>query len=259
MKRKGEMFSSCQGIFHASVPLVCFEHRFLPVNGDLAGCHQNAEMLQSRLNFIYARMNPLFPPVYTAIKQILRHFDLMASYKTGYITSFHILIMYLHFLMTEKLAPSIESVLNSTHGTDLGNVDPKMFYKGTNNKSSEDLLLGFFDFIASVDFTSFQLDPIAGQLQSRSFKETRPLIVLNPLNSEHNITKSVSDQKLERLQHTSRQILTQRPKSLADFFNINMGRKQMGVVEKIWHLDTNLNSENNFVNAANESVPSFTR
>ena len=257
MKRQYEMFASCYDIFNATVPLVCFEHRYLPVNGDLVSGHVGSnEVLQSRLNFIYGRMNPLFPPVFTAIKQILSHMNVMTSYKPGYLTSFHVLIVYLHFLMTENLVPSVEFVLSQTQDEDLGNIDPKLFSRPTDNKM-ETLLRGFFNFVARLDFSNFKLDPISGQLKPRSFRDKGSLIVINPLNSDHNIAKSVSIPKLEELQRVSRQIDRSEPKKLSDFFTVQPGvTHEQGILEQIWQLDSPLSAEDRIATCKTEIMPS---
>ena len=233
MKNQKMLFESTYSILGAKVPLISFQHRFFPVYGDITPRWNNMELMQSKLSYFYSLMHPAVVQVFTAIKQLLRQFSIIASYKPGFFTSFQISVIYLFYLMQQNVIPSVECVLTQFKGKDIGDVLPSELQnidKFSENEQTEELFYGFFVFVAQFDFEKFKLDPFVGEKRPKSFLDANrssSIFVLNPFDVEQNVCRAASKNKLSELKSLSAVVANRPHRTLDDYFSSPLIKKTL--------------------------------
>lgn len=219
------LFESAHSLLGAKVPVLSFQHRFIPIYGDLTMANM-ANVLQSEISYFYAALSPDIVPVYIAIKQLLKKKNICASYQPGYFSSFQIKMIYLFYLMQRNVIPSFKLLFEQFKGRDLGDVLPEELTNFDRKEIElDDLFCGFFDFIAGFDFDRKRMDPLSGEIIPKSFLSSpKAVFVMNPIENDINICRSVNKAKRDELRGLASIIGKQNFRNLIEYFAITWNR-----------------------------------
>ncbi|XP_063708236.1 poly(A) RNA polymerase, mitochondrial [Culicoides brevitarsis] len=195
-------------ILQARVPIVKYKHEYLDLEVDLSMNNLTGAYM-SELLYMFGEMDQRVRPLVFCIRRWAKSAGLTNPQAPGrWITNFSLTMLVIFFLQSHKnpVLPSINYLktnarpcdtritenINCTFLRDLN----LMKFKTNNSQSIEDLLLDFFQFYSTFDFSKRGISLTEGEDITKP--DHSAMHIVNPLEPELNISKNVSLEEMGR-------------------------------------------------------------
>ncbi|CAG2057787.1 unnamed protein product [Timema podura] len=199
-------------ILQARVPIIKYKQEFTGVECDLSMTNMTA-VYMGELLYIMGSLDDRVKPLVFAVRMWAREVGLTNPTPGRWITNFSLILLVIFFLQQRSpVLPSLKQLVaqagpddrritpdgvNCTFIRDLKKLIEHNETKKQNKDSLETLLLNFFEFYSSFDFSSRAISIVEGMTIPKP--EHAPLYIVNPLERGFNVSKNVSHEETERL------------------------------------------------------------
>nr|CAD7392082.1 unnamed protein product [Timema cristinae] len=199
-------------ILQARVPIIKYKQDFTGVECDLSMTNMTA-VYMGELLYIMGSLDDRVKPLVFAVRMWAREVGLTNPTPGRWITNFSLILMVIFFLQQRSpVLPPLKQLVaqagpddrritpdgvNCTFIRDLKKLTEQNESKKQNKDSLETLLLNFFEFYSSFDFSSRAISIVEGMTIPKP--EHAPLYIVNPLERGLNVSKNVSHEETERL------------------------------------------------------------
>lgn len=198
--------SRVKRISQARVPIVKYSQDFVGVECDLAVSNE-AAINMSELLYIFGNFDSRVRPLTFTIKMWAKEIKLTNDTPGRWLTNFSLTLLVLFYLQQEKIIPTIQMLVKQATNNDIRITNDgvnctflrdvsKLPLDIENNKTLEELLLGFFNYYASFDFHTNAISLNFGKTINKP--EYSALYIVNPLEIHFNVSKNVSLEETER-------------------------------------------------------------
>lgn len=205
-------FSNILTIAHARVPIVKFHHKVADIECDLS-FSQLSGFYISELIYVLGHVdNRLYPLVFT-IKKWAEVNEITNRNPGKWISNFSLSLLVIFFLQnrTPAVLPTIEALKSMASTDDIRTTidgldctflrDVTQIPVSENKENLETLLMKFFNFYGDFDFNKRAVSIVTG----KHFANPKGLFYIeNPIETELNVGRNVSNMEVERFQATSR-------------------------------------------------------
>lgn len=195
-------------ILHCRVPIVRFNHSITGIQCDISFSNNGGANEMSRILFTLGRIDPRLRPLVFTIRKWAADVELTCT-NTGKtmsynLTNFHLLALAIFFLQScqPRILPTFSELkeeIGDSSGSPGTRSDFSQFvrtYSSQNSATLEDLLGEFFEFYAKFDFDKWAISLEHGTMYDKP--DQMPIFMDNPLEANHNMTKVVSSEHLNR-------------------------------------------------------------
>nr|CAD7395249.1 unnamed protein product [Timema poppensis] len=199
-------------ILQARVPIIKYKQEFTGVECDLSMTNMTA-VYMGELLYIMGSLDDRVKPLVFAVRMWAREVGLTNPAPGRWITNFSLILLVVFFLQQRSpVLPPLKQLVaqagpddrritpdgvNCTFIRDLKKLTEQNETKKQNKDSLETLLLNFFEFYSSFDFSSRAISIVEGMTIPKP--EHAPLYIVNPLERGLNVSKNVSHEETERL------------------------------------------------------------
>ncbi|VVC43397.1 PAP/25A-associated [Cinara cedri] len=199
--------SRIKRISQARVPIVKYFQDFVGLECDLAISNETAVNM-SELLYIFGNFDQRVRPLVFTVKMWAREINLTNDTPGKWITNFSLTLLVLFYLQQEKIIPAIDILVKEANNNDLRITNEginctflrdvsKLSRTVQNEKTLDQLLLGFFDYYALFDFQMNAISLNVGKTIKKP--EYSALYIVNPLETNFNVSKNLSLEEMERL------------------------------------------------------------
>ncbi|KAL5244968.1 hypothetical protein ACI65C_012378 [Semiaphis heraclei] len=198
--------SRVKRISQARVPIVKYSQDFVGVECDLAVSNETAVNM-SELLYIFGNYDYRVRPLVFTVKMWAKEINLTNDTPGRWITNFSLTLLVLFYLQQEKIIPDIQTLVKQARNNDVRITNEginctflrdvsKLNRVVENNKTLDQLLLGFFEYFASFDFNTNAISLNFGKKINKP--EYSALYIVNPLEVHFNVSKNISSEEVER-------------------------------------------------------------
>lgn len=198
--------SRVKRISQARVPIVKYSQDFVGLECDLAISNETA-VIMSELLYIFGHFDYRVRPLVFAVKMWAREINLTNNTPGRWITNFSLTLLVLFYLQQEKIIPAIQTLVKQANNNDVritnGGINctflrdvSKLSRIVQSDKTLDELLLGFFNYYALFDFQMNAISLNFGKMINKP--EYSALYIVNPLETQFNVSKNMSLEELER-------------------------------------------------------------
>lgn len=169
----------------------------------------------SELLYLFGEIDARFRPLVTVVRHWGATTRLTNPIPGATITNFTLTLLVIFYLQRCSILPSFNEMITRarpkidtrwTNDIDCTFLrDPSTFKKQTNEKSLEELFVGFLKFIEKFNFEDLGVSVIWGDVMKKP--DRCPLYVQNPLERELNVSKNVSIKEVVHLGMEARNTL----------------------------------------------------
>uniref|UniRef100_A0A5S6QQP7 RNA_pol_L_2 domain-containing protein n=1 Tax=Trichuris muris TaxID=70415 RepID=A0A5S6QQP7_TRIMR len=179
-------------ILNARVPIVKLRHRSLGISCDLTldnkSSHQTAKVF-----WMFSVLQPSIRLLLFVVRRWAREIGLTRQNPGIWLSNFQLICLVAFFMQCRSppLLPSIDMLLK--HNFRLDNWQTS----AESSPEPRELLIEFFRFFTtSINYENQALNLFTGQLTSKT--EFAPLVIWNPMEESHNITRNVASGEWQR-------------------------------------------------------------
>lgn len=198
--------SRVKRISQARVPIVKYSQDFVGLECDLAISNETA-VIMSELLYIFGHFDYRVRPLVFAVKMWAREINLTNNTPGRWITNFSLTLLVLFYLQQEKIIPAIQTLVKQANNNDVRITNEginctflrdvsKLSRIVQSDKTLDELLLGFFNYYALFDFQMNAISLNFGKMINKP--EYSALYIVNPLETQFNVSKNMSLEELER-------------------------------------------------------------
>ncbi|KAL5010833.1 hypothetical protein ScPMuIL_013138 [Solemya velum] len=203
---------TCAGVHHilnARVPIVKFFHKASSLECDLAFKNPSASQM-SELLYFFGEIDDRVRPLVATVKEWAHAKNLTRSNPGPWPSNFTLIMMVLFFLQSRR--QPILPTFNHLHR--LAGQDERIVIDGINfsfttnlsrlpvtqnDEGLGELLMEFFNFYTTFDFTKYALSLNDGSATSKP--DSAPLYIPNLFELGHNVSRNINDSHLLGLRH----------------------------------------------------------
>lgn len=198
--------SRVKRISQARVPIVKYSQDFVGLECDLAISNETA-VVMSELLYIFGNFDYRVRPLVFSVKMWAKEINLTNNTPGRWITNFSLTLLVLFYLQQEKIIPAIQTLVKQANNNDMRITNEginctflrdvsKLSRIVQNDKTLDQLLLGFFNYYALFDFQMNAISLNFGKMINKP--EYSALYIVNPLETQFNVSKNISSEELER-------------------------------------------------------------
>lgn len=198
--------SRVKRISQARVPIIKYSQDFVGLECDLAISNETAVNM-SELLYIFGHFDYRVRPLVFAVKMWAKEINLTNNTPGRWITNFSLTLLVLFYLQQEKIIPAIETLVKQANDNDVRITNEginctflrdmsKISITIQNEKTLDQLLLGFFDYYTLFDFQTNGISLNVGKTINKP--ENSALYIVNPLEIQFNVSKNMSAEEMER-------------------------------------------------------------
>ncbi|KAL3835821.1 hypothetical protein ACJMK2_021292 [Sinanodonta woodiana] len=204
--------SNCVRIPHARVPILKFYHGSLDKECDMSILNISG-LKMTELLCTYGELDARFRPLIYAVKLWAHECGVTVVQRPSpYPSNFTLIMLVIYFLQTlqNPILPSINRLCNLSGKEDYLVIvhddkrictDPEKIKMKKNNQDLGDLLIQFFEFYSKFDFQNNSISVISGKSSPKvELGKFSPMLIENPFESDHNVSKNVDPLRLKKLQ-----------------------------------------------------------
>ncbi|XP_055541581.1 poly(A) RNA polymerase, mitochondrial [Wyeomyia smithii] len=199
--------NSVRRILKARVPIIKYHHEHLDLEIDLT-MNNMTGVHMSELLYLFAQIDPRVQPLTCCVRKWAQSVGLTNQAPGYWITNFSLTMLVMYFLqqLSDPILPAINKLTQSATKADLritaNHVScsflrdvSRLDFKTKNTAKLDELLLQFFDFYASFDFSQ---RAISLNLGSSILKpDHSPMYIVNPLETTLNVSKNINLEETE--------------------------------------------------------------
>ncbi|KAL5275066.1 MTPAP family protein [Megaselia abdita] len=188
-------------ILQARVPIIKYHHDFLNLEvdlsmNDLSGLHM------SELFYSFGNIDIRVRAIIFTIRRWAQIIGLTNPSPGRWITNFSLSSLVIHFLqqLDNPLLPPINNFKNYEDSREDKEIKQfelsKTQFLTNNNIKLEELLLQFFEYYSSFDFSNRAISMVDGNTVNKP--DHSAMYIINPFDKTHNVSKNVSFEECER-------------------------------------------------------------
>lgn len=195
-------------ILQARVPIIKYNHEYLDLEIDLSMSNLTG-VYMSELLYMFGQMDARVRPLVFCIRRWAKSTGLTNPSPGRWISNFSLTMLVLFFLQSLKqpILPSINHLIRKARKEDLRVTEDginctflkdlsAMDVKTTNTSSIDELLIEFYEFYSSFDFTNRGIS--LNEAKSILKPDHSAMYIVNPLEPLLNVSKNLSMEETER-------------------------------------------------------------
>ncbi|CDW60654.1 poly(A) RNA polymerase, mitochondrial [Trichuris trichiura] len=179
-------------ILNARVPIVKLSSRSLGISCDLT-LDNRSSYQTAKVFWMFTILQPSIKRLLFVIRRWAREIGLIRQHPGTWLSNFQLICLVAFFMQCRNppLLPSIDMVLSQSSALNKWQRSVKC------SPEPRELLIEFFRFFTSqVNYENQALDLSTGQLTAKT--EFAPIVILNPMEDSHNITRNVESGEWQR-------------------------------------------------------------
>ncbi|XP_051172701.1 poly(A) RNA polymerase, mitochondrial-like [Leptopilina boulardi] len=202
-------------IMNARVPIIKFNNEFTGIQCDLSHSNMSA-VYMSELLYLYGEIDDRVRPVVFTLRKWAQLKEITCESPGDHITNFSLTLLIIFYFQHKKILPTLEQLKSTARREDVRITETgidctfaRNLYKMKNFNSSSydccDLLMGFFEFYSSFNYTNYGICLLKGKTQAKN--NNSPLFISNPMEPELNVSRNVSYRQIDRIRYYCQEAL----------------------------------------------------